>query len=209
MSQYFDEIPDSKSDVRKHDAIIDNRAYEFYTDNGVFSKSGLDDATKYLLETYTKSRILINLKGKVLDFGCGYGPIGIYIASNSYADVDMVDINERALDLAHKNAELNNVDVNIYKSNIYSNVKGKYDLIITNPPIRVGKAMLHEILFGAKDHLNDDGELWLVISKNQGAKSLARDLESTYKVEIVDKIKSFYIIYCKNRWHLVELYVKL
>lgn len=199
MSQYFDEIPDSKSDVRKHDAIIDNRAYEFYTDNGVFSKSGLDDATKYLLETYTKSRILINLKGKVLDFGCGYGPIGIYIASNSYADVDMVDINERALDLAHKNAELNNVDVNIYKSNIYSNVKGKYDLIITNPPIRVGKAMLHEILFGAKDHLNDDGELWLVISKNQGAKSLARDLESTYKVEIVDKIKSFYIIYCKNR----------
>jgi len=199
MSQYFDEIPDSKSDVRKHDAIIDNRAYEFYTDNGVFSKSGLDDATKYLLETYTKSRILINLKGKVLDFGCGYGPIGIYIASNSYADVDMVDINERALDLAHKNAELNNVDVNIYKSNIYSNVKGKYDLIITNPPIRVGKAMLHEILFGAKDHLNNDGELWLVISKNQGAKSLARDLESTYKVEIVDKIKSFYIIYCKNR----------
>lgn len=199
MSQYFDEIPDSKSDVRKHDAIIDNRAYEFYTDNGVFSKSGLDDATKYLLETYTKSRILINLKGKVLDFGCGYGPIGIYIASNSYADVDMVDINERALDLAHKNAELNNVDVNIYKSNIYSNVKGKYDLIITNPPIRVGKAMLHEILFGAKDHLNDDGELWLVISKNQGAKSLARDLESTYKVEIVDKIKSFYIICCKNR----------
>jgi len=199
MSQYFDEIPDSKSDVRKHDAIIDNRAYEFYTDNGVFSKSGLDDATKYLLETYTKSRILINLKGKVLDFGCGYGPIGIYIASNSYADVDMVDINERALDLAHKNAELNNVDVNIYKSNIYSNVKGKYDLIITNPPIRVGKAMLHEILFGAKDHLNNDGELWLVISKNQGAKSLARDLESTYKVEIVDKIKSFYIICCKNR----------
>jgi 16S rRNA (guanine1207-N2)-methyltransferase len=199
MSQYFDEIPDSKSDVRKHDTIIDNQEYSFYTDNGVFSKSGLDDATKYLLETYSKSRILINLKGKVLDFGCGYGPIGIYIASNSYADVDMVDINERALDLAHKNADLNNVDVNIYKSNIYSNVSGKYDLIITNPPIRVGKAMLHEILFGAKDHLNNDGELWLVISKNQGAKSLARDLESTYKVEIVDKIKSFYIICCKNR----------
>jgi 16S rRNA (guanine1207-N2)-methyltransferase len=199
MSQYFDEIPDSKSDVRKHDTIIDNQEYSFYTDNGVFSKSGLDDATKYLLETYSKSRILINLKGKVLDFGCGYGPIGIYIASNSYADVDMVDINERALDLAHKNADLNNVDVNIYKSNIYSNISGKYDLIITNPPIRVGKAMLHEILFGAKDHLNNDGELWLVISKNQGAKSLARDLESTYKVEIVDKIKSFYIICCKNR----------
>ena len=182
-----------------HDTIIDNQEYSFYTDNGVFSKSGLDDATKYLLETYSKSRILINLKGKVLDFGCGYGPIGIYIASNSYADVDMVDINERALDLAHKNADLNNVDVNIYKSNIYSNISGKYDLIITNPPIRVGKAMLHEILFGAKDHLNNDGELWLVISKNQGAKSLARDLESTYKVEIVDKIKSFYIVCCKNR----------
>src|SRR5574344_1250252 len=199
MSQYFDEIPDSKSDVRKHDTIIDNQEYSFYTDNGVFSKSGLDDATKYLLETYSKSRILINLKGKVLDFGCGYGPIGIYIASNSYADVDMVDINERSLDVAHKNSDLNNVDVNIYNSNIYSNISGKYDLIITNPPIRVGKAMLHEILFGAKDHLNNDGELWLVISKNQGAKSLARDLESTYKVEIVDKIKSFYIICCKNR----------
>ena len=209
MSQYFDEIPDSKSDVRKHTAIISNQKYDFFTDNGVFSKSGIDDATKYLLETYTKSKNISAIKGKVLDFGCGYGLIGIYMANNCTADIDMIDINERAIELAKKNIQLNNVKANIYKSNIYSNVTSKYDLIITNPPIRVGKIILHQILFDAKDHLNKDGELWLVISKNQGAKSLARDLQNIYEVEIVNKIKSFYIICCKNRWLLVELYVEL
>ena len=111
----------------------------------------------------------------------------------------MIDINERALNLAKKNAELNDVKVNVFKSNIYENINKKYDFIVTNPPIRVGKKILYEILFKANDHLKENGELWLVVNKNGGAKSLVKDLENTYDVTIVTKNKGFYIICAKKR----------
>ena len=105
-------------------------------------------------------------KPSVLDFGCGYGPIGIYIAKNTNANVDMIDINERALKLSKDNAKINKVDVNIFESDIYTNITKKYDYIITNPPIRVGKKILYKILIGAKDYLKKEGHLIFVINKD-------------------------------------------
>lgn len=193
MNHYFtNEI--LPSDIKKITVIINNKKYIFLTDNGVFSKSGLDFGTRTLLETIE----INNIKGNVLDFGCGYGPIGIYIKDNTQSNVDMVDINKRSIHLAKENAKLNNVDVNIFESDIYSNVSFKYDFIITNPPIRVGKKILYQILFEAKNYLKEHGELWLVVSKNQGAKTLAKDLEKQYKVDIVNKNKGFYIIKAIN-----------
>ena len=78
-------------------------------------------------------------------------------------------------------------------------INKKYDYIISNPPIRVGKETLYKILFGAREHLKDDGSLYFVINKEQGAKSVARDLEEIYQVSIIDKNKGFYIIKCKNK----------
>ena len=176
----------------KTKCIIKDTELTLITDNGVFSKKGLDFGTRSLLET------IDNVSGQVLDFGCGYGPIGIYLKKTYNVEVDAVDINERAMNLAKKNAELNKTNINIFKSNIYENVNKKYDYIVTNPPIRVGKKILYQILFEAKDHLNVNGELWLVIHKDQGAKSLAKDLEKEYKVEIKNKNKGFYIICARN-----------
>ena len=191
MSHYFtNEYVESKEQKTK--CIIKNTELTLITDNGVFSKKGLDFGTRTLLET------IENVKGKVLDFGCGYGPIGIYLKNTFNCDVDAIDINKRALNLAKKNAELNKIDINIFESNIYENVTKKYDFIITNPPIRVGKKILYEILFKAKEHLNKNGELWLVIHKDQGAKTLAKDLEKEYKIEIKNKNKGFYIICARN-----------
>ena len=102
------------------------------------------------------------------------------------------------MNLAKKNAELNKVNINIFESNIYENINNKYDYIVTNPPIRVGKKILYQILFEAKEHLNKNGELWLVIHKDQGAKTLAKDLEKEYTVEIKEKNKGFYIICARN-----------
>ena len=110
----------------------------------------------------------------------------------------MVDINKRSIHLAKENAKINKADVNIFESNIYSNVTKKYDYIITNPPIRVGKKILYQILFEAKEHLNKNGELWLVVSKDQGAKSLLKDLEKEYTVKVENKNKGFYIISAIN-----------
>lgn len=188
MNHYFTNNSDIKSNITDVKVYINNQEFIFFTDNGVFSKKGLDFGTRTLLETIPV------LSGRVLDFGCGYGPIGIYIKKNNECTVDMVDINERSLDLAKKNALKNNVDVNIFKSDIYSNIKEKYDFIITNPPIRVGKKILYEILMNAKNHLVNNGELWLVINKDQGAKSLVKDLNEVYNVDIVSKNKGFYII---------------
>ena len=194
MSHYFtnDYV---KSDERVIDVIIKDTKLKFIVDNGIFSKKGLDFGTRTLLENIDLNKI----KGDVLDFGCGYGPIGIYLKKVANANVDMIDINERALNLASKNAKLNNVNINVFKSNIYENVTKKYDFIVTNPPIKVSKKILYDILFGAVNHLKDEGELWLVVNKNQGAKSLAKDLEKAYDVAVVAKNKGFYIICAKKR----------
>ena len=193
MSHYFtnDNI---KSEEKVTKAKIQNQEYTFITDNGVFSKNGLDFGTRTLLESLNTEQ----LKGDILDFGTGYGPIGIFIAKNTSANVDMVDINERSLSLASKNAELNKVKVNIFKSDIYENITKQYDYIITNPPIRVGKEILYKILFEAENHLKQNGEMWLVINKDQGAKSTLKDLSKIYETEVVNKNKGFYIIKAKK-----------
>lgn len=194
MGHYFTNDNNLKSEIKNIEVVIKDTKYIFSTDNGVFSKKGLDFGTRALLETLDLEKI----KGRVLDFGCGYGPIGIFIASQTDAEVDMIDINDRSLKLALKNSQLNKVKVNIFESNMYENINGKYDYIVSNPPIRVGKEILYKILFGAKNHLTKNGQLWIVVNKDQGAKSLAKDLEKEYLVEIVDKIKGFYIIKAQN-----------
>ena len=193
MGHYFTNDSKLRSNENVVDVIIKKGKYSFITDNGVFSKKGLDFGTRTLLEALD----LDSMKGTVLDFGCGYGPIGIFIKKNTNCIVDMIDINERSINLAKKNAKLNGVDVNIFLSDMYSNIHKKYDYIVTNPPIRVGKEILYKILFDAKNHLNENGELWLVINKDQGAKSLFQDLQQSYDVKIVEKNKGFFIILAK------------
>lgn len=192
MAHYFENDEHLKSEEKETFVKINNIDFKFLTDNGVFSKKGLDFGTRTLLETLDIEKI----KGKILDFGCGYGPIGIYISKMTCEEVHMIDINRRSLELARKNVNLNHVNVKIYESNIYENVTEQFDYIISNPPIRVGKEILYKILFGAKDHLKQNGELWIVVNKNQGAKSLVKDLEKSYRVEVKNKNKGFYIIRC-------------
>ena len=194
MSYYFDKNTEVNSNEKTVHVNIKNNVYAFITDNNVFSKKGLDFGTRTMLESIDLSK----LSGDVLDFGCGYGPVGIYIKSNTDCNVDMIDINERAIELAKKNAKLNNVDVNIFESNIYSNVTNKYDYIITNPPIRVGKEILYKILVGALDFLKEHGSLIFVINKDQGAKSTMEYLKTYYNVQILDKNKGFYVFQCEK-----------
>ena len=202
MSHYFtnDYV---KSEEKEINIIVKNTKLTLLTDNGIFSKRGLDFGTRTLLESLNLSE----LKGDILDFGCGYGPIGIYLKKTTNANIDMLDINKRALNLARKNAKKNEVNVNIFESDLYQNVTKKYDYIITNPPVRVGKQILYQILFEAAKYLKENGKLIFVINKNQGAKSVARDLSEKYEVEIITKNKGFYIISTKKHWqsHLIKV----
>ena len=190
MNHYFTNT-DLEHNKKEINVIFKETKFTFFTDNGVFSKSGLDFGTRTLLENINFEE----LKGDILDFGCGYGPIGIITSKLTNLEIDMLDINERSLDLAKQNSKLNNTKTNIFKSDIYENVTKKYD---TNPPIRVGNEILHKILFEAKNHLKEKGKMYLVVNKDQGAKSLAKKLENYYNVQIIGKNKGFFVILCSK-----------
>lgn len=194
MNHYFTNNEDLKSEIRTIEYDYQEHHLTFFSDNGVFSKDKIDYGSKVLVETFLKEKKKIE---SLLDMGCGYGYIGITLAKILQITPDMCDINKRAIHLASKNVKQNNVSANIFESNAYENVINKYDVIITNPPIRVGKDILLDILISAKRHLNENGELWFVIRKDQGAKSVMKCLESVYKCEVKEKSKGFYVIKAK------------
>lgn len=195
MSHYFINDENVKHNKKIIEVKCCDTTIKVYTDNGVFSKEHLDYGTRLLLTNFLKE----SKEGNVLDLGCGYGIIGITISLESNMKVDLVDINDRALELTKENIKLNNiVNARCWKSNIYENIKDKYDYIITNPPIRAGKETLKKFLFDGKDYLEDNGELWFVMRKDHGVKTMIKELEMEYKTEIIDKSKGFYIVKLKK-----------
>ena len=192
MGQYFtnENFP---SNVKSTFCVVKGHKFTFLTDNGVFSKDGLDFGSRLLLESIP----LDEVGAKVLDMGCGYGTIGIIINKLTDHDIDMVDVNLIAMHLARRNAKENDCsNINIFESNCYQNITSKYNTIITNPPIRAGKKIVDEILMSAKKYLEQDGNLFLVIRKEQGAKSIISDLEKEYNVEILEKKRGFFVLKC-------------
>lgn len=193
MGQYF-ENENLPSKMVKTESFILGNKFIFYTDNGVFSKDGLDFGSRLLLETIP----LEEVGGKVLDMGCGYGVFGIVLNKLVSSSVDMVDVNLRALHLSKINVEANHCqNINVFESNTYENISSRYSCIVTNPPIRAGKKVVYDIVMNAKDYLEKDGCLFLVIRKEQGAKSLIVDLKKQYTVDILEKKKGFFILKCK------------
>ena len=194
LNQYFTNNDELKSEKRVITYYYGSTCYKFLSDNGVFSKNKIDFGSITLIETYLKNRKDIH---NFLDVGCGYGFLSIVLAKELKINGAGVDVNLRALDLARENAIINQVSVSFKESDIYKNVDGFFDLIITNPPIRAGKQVVLDILINAKNYLNPKGELWAVIHKDQGAKSIIKMLQAIYQVEIKEKNKGFYVFCCK------------
>lgn len=194
MGHYFLNDDNLKSEIKEFKVIISNKEFIFKTDNGVFSKGELDYGTYLLLETVLKE----NIFGHVLDLGCGYGPIGIIISKLKDCMVTMVDVNNRAIHLTKMNIKenkcLNTVALN---SDGFSNLEQKFDFIITNPPIRVGKEKLYSLFIEARKYLQESGVIYLVIRKEQGAKSFIKDMSNYYQVDVLNKSKGFCIISLK------------
>ena len=195
MNHYFTNDNNLKSNKKLININFENQNISLYTDNGVFSKEHFDYGSKLLIKNFIKE----TKKGRVLDLGCGYGVIGIILSNNKELFIDMVDVNLRAIELSKENLKLNNVEnAECFESNIYSNIIEKYDYIITNPPIRAGKETIRKFLFEADEHLQENGEVWFVMRKDHGVKSMIKELEKNYLVKIIDKDKGFYIVQLKK-----------
>jgi 16S rRNA (guanine1207-N2)-methyltransferase len=195
---YYSRTQKVDSDPKFWDFTLKNNLFRFKTDNGVFSKREVDFGSRLLIESFE----MPETEGFVLDVGCGYGPIGLSIAK-TYPDrtVHMVDVNERAIQLAKENAALNKIDnIQVYESDRLTNVReGNFAAILTNPPIRAGKKTVHEIFEQSFEHLVSNGELWVVIQKKQGAPSAIEKLNTLFSdVETIDKSKGYFIIKAKK-----------
>ena len=197
MENYYTNNPTSKSEEKEIEYSIQDKKIKLVVDNGVFSKNHVDIATNFMLNTLLKE----DIKGEVLDVGCGYGVIGITLAS-FFKDlkVTMLDINERALNLAKKGVKLNKLsDIKIIESDGLSNLEEKdlFDVIVTNPPIRAGKQVIYKMYEDSFNHLKDGGVFYLVINKKHGAPSTKEYLIELFgNCEVLDKKTGFNVMKC-------------
>ena len=187
---YYAENPDAAHDIHELRVDLLGEKMTFLTDAGVFSKKMVDFGSQLLLKC-----LEVDQGETVLDVGCGYGPLGLSLAKAYGVKATMVDINNRALDLARQNAKRNKVEATIFQSNIYEQVEGYFDHVISNPPIRAGKQVVHEIIEKSKDVLEIGGDLTIVIQKKQGAPSAKSKMEDVFgNCEVVKKDKGYYIL---------------
>ena len=190
--QYFARRPSAAHRIREFTDVLRGRSLNFRTDSAVFSRREVDAGTRLLIDA-----VDVKASDCVLDLGCGYGPIGIALAGTvDGVRIVMTDVNRRAVRLARKNAESNGVRADVREGALYEPVAGlAFDHIVSNPPIRAGKAVVHAIVDGAPGHLVDGGSLWLVARTQQGAPSLMRKMEDVFgNVEVVARGGGFRVL---------------
>lgn len=190
MNHYFKNTEQNGQIHRFNDTIC-GLNFNFTTQDGVFSKEHVDHLSKLFLEVIIDD---INPKN-VLDFGCGYGVIGMVVSKYHSCSVDMIDVNTNAVELAKNNVKINSLQANVFESDMFSNVENKYSAILINPPIHAGKKICYNIYEDALNYLEENGNLYIVISKKHGAKTTIDFLSDIYKnVEVLYKKKGVYVI---------------
>lgn len=192
MTHYYTDNSDLASNKKSFDYYFDNEKFIFTTDNGVFSKGGVDYGSYLLIRnTYKKP-----LGENVLDLGCGYGPVGIIIKKfNEEINVTSVDVNSRAVELARENASCNSTTIEVSLCQDILTLKKLFDSIIFNPPIRAGKVVIYDLYERSYKSLTEGGSLYIVIQKKQGANSSINKLKELFKtVNILDKAGGYQVI---------------
>lgn len=197
---YFSATPASADERRTISVELNGRSLDVQTASGIFSPTGLDKGTAVLLEHVPAPR------GTVLDIGCGWGPIAMTAAlQNPEGTVYGVEVNERSIELARLNAQslgLGNMRV-ARPQEIDPDVQ--FDTIWSNPPIRVGKDALHELLLLWLPRLAPGGEAWMVVQKNLGSDSLQKwlvgQLPASWSVTRETSSKGFRILKVSRPGH--------
>lgn len=192
MTHYYSDNSNLVSKKETFEYYFNNEKFLFTTDNGVFSKRNVDYGSYVLI----KSVYHLDLGKRVLDLGCGYGPIGIIIKHfNPDIQLTMVDVNPRAISLAKENILQNDIASNILCEDNIHNIKDDFDSIILNPPIRAGKKVIYDLYEKSYQKLISGGSLYIVIAKRHGYYSTKEKLESIFtEVKVLDKDKGYFVL---------------
>ena len=157
---------------------------------GVFSKDKLDTGTRILLETILDHE---SNPSSVLDLGCGIGPVGVVLSNFWDTNVTMIDVNERAVQLARQNMDAYSSKARIVCQDGVQ--EGMFDCIVLNPPIRTGKEVIYRLFDECIEHLSKEGRFWIVIRKQHGAQSAIKHFEQkNLQVERVARDKGYWIL---------------
>jgi 16S rRNA (guanine1207-N2)-methyltransferase len=193
-NHYYSNRPDVESRPRTIHFRARGISLEMTTDAGVFSKQGLDFGTRLLIET-----IEMEDDATCVDLGCGYGPVTA-VLGRVYAQSKwiLLDVNERAVELASANVKSLGSRVEAYVSDGFSAVPELVvDAVAFNPPIRAGKAVIYRLFQEAKDHLREGGALWVVIHKKHGAPSAKKYLETLFSdVQLKARDAGYHVFCC-------------
>ena len=195
MTHYFDEVPLAGHQVRQIFTRLSGLDFQFKTDQAVFSRNRLDSGSELLITTVAAENVVPS--GRLLDLGCGYGPVGIVMKRLFPAlEVVLCDINTRALALAVENAAVNQARfLEIVQSDGLQALSGDFDLILSNPPIRAGKPTVYRFFSESANRLKPGGRLYVVIRKKQGAESALDRLHQLFcSAEVIEKSGGFWII---------------
>lgn len=174
---YFSPAPESEAKLRPLTVRLAGQTYELTTASGIFSPERIDTGTRVLLDHVPPAPP----GGQLLDLGCGWGPLALTLALESpHATVWAVDVNTRALDVVRRNAQklgLTNVNTST-PDDVPDSVR--FTAIWSNPPIRVGKSELHNILSRWLPRLEPGSDAWLVVQRNLGSDSLHRWMQGAF-----------------------------
>lgn len=193
MSHYFDQDPTTLSSPFTIDVTFKGQNYLFTSDHGVFSKNHFDYASKLLCET-----IPLQDGNTVCDLGCGIGIMGFLLEENYAIDLTMVDINARAIECAIKNKQSLSSKATVIQNDGLKGLDQNFDVIFSNPPVRIGKQNLYALIEEALNHLNETGIFYFVMHKKHGVDSFINHFKTRYQVEILTQSKGFKVGFIRD-----------
>lgn len=196
MPHYYSEEQTSGFHIKKLNIKVGLDTFPMLSAPGVFSKKRLDKGTAVLLKYF-----IIENGWKVLDLGCGFGVIGVYV-KRTYPDCEIVmsDVNRRATTLARKNLKLNNLKGKVISSDGFVKIKADFNTIILNPPQSAGKAVCFGLITYSIDHLKIGGSLQIVARHNKGGKVLSGKMREVFgNVEEIGKGSGFRVYFSRKK----------
>lgn len=196
MEHYYTNDPTSRSEIREISYELEGRRFTFETDHGVFSMERVDHGSDILIRALRRNEPSVS--GQVIDLGCGYGAIGVTLAVlYPEAQFHLIDVNDRAMALARRNAEKIGVSDRIEVGTAQISGEAEAELVVTNPPIRAGKETVYRLFQNAYEWLEPGGRLYVVIRKNQGAPSAVKELLRIFgNCETVERQSGFHVLRC-------------